>query len=1213
MHYLPRLLNVQLSTLVTVGLPALTGVITLDGGQLLVDTQVVATPASVDELSLVAVRLTSSAVESDTTYVTVFVDGIAAFVVSATTQNSILRTNYPQYENVGPFEITKYDDGYPFFKTNQGAASTDGITEIDLLTGLVTDRISDLVEADAALDKLKDYAIYGTTLWWVDHHRDELRRLSLPDKTLLPSIQLPAGNSPYGLGFTSSYVFYVSCTGTGRVLAFDDSTFSSVQLSIPSLSPKGVYVDANDFVYVAESGSNTVLRINSRTKSYTRIVVGQRPMEIAGDSTGVYVTCFDDTVYKISLNGVVLTHVSTGKDPVGIVCANNRVYVACSFSNEVRVYNQSLVQVAVVPTSNEPQYLAVNTLEIAVGCHGVSAIEHYDATSFALTKTTPVPAFVFGLTFYGDKIYAFSGNSGIPNRTFIRDSSVAPFSLLPFYSTPPEAVCTSPEVTIEGFDPSFHLPCSIPAASGATLFKNGVAVVGSTSVSVGDKIKVTFTAAANYNTSVSVPVTVGDYSTNFTILTLPYKDVVNPVWFSPVQASGVGVEYQSNEVVVDGLTPGISVACSLDSGTLLKNGVAVAGNATTVVNGDKLRLVQTSVQGSIFSTFTISGLIAEWLIFYDRAKTDLVSFTNPPRLEGAPLTTVERSTAVPIYTTLVYDDRYSPPAVIGSKSVDVYPFPGTALYVDGVLTEATQEFPASVKNGQTLQLDCLSSSVKYDTRFAYAVVDGQLFNMAVRTLPDDSPNPILLQDAYGTIPRVEQASTVFQIEGISGPDADIQISVERGVLYINGVLSGASSTVRLHDLVQWVVAPEGPYSGVLTYKMTVGVDSVATWTLHNLSLNGVVLNHDEYLGGTTDAPILVNAARAVVRSLDSSPIRVLPAAANLSAMPTGRAHQAQLCNFIEGRKALRVHAGAMNKAAPPQAALSTRRSALRFASSFAVHKPSETTTFLRTFDRPGSVKALEFVRAFKYVACNTPSEFVREFAKFATAHSTFTTEYRTFDSTPQAVRLFEVEFSQAACDNYWPFAREFARLPGESVKAAVIEFQKMQPHVGLWSSLATMSSQPSVRSFEHTAYKSEIGNGYAKLVDRQGIVGTSSIKRASQTFSKARPVVHATAAAISSVFPTVAKTVLPKAFTSAKLSQAVFVCGPMLTTSRFQKTTDYPEYDGKFSTIALAQAQARLNGYTDAVVFLDADDRYIYRATCALRAAYNTAGWIRGG
>jgi hypothetical protein len=61
------------------------------------------------------------------------------------------------------------------------------------------------------------------------------------------------------------------------------------------------------------------------------------------------------------------------------------------------------------------------------------------------------------------------------------------------------------------------------------------------------------------------------------------------------------------------------------------------------------------------------------------------------------------------------------------------------------------------------------------------------------------------------------------------------------------------------------------------------------------------------------------------------------------------------------------------------------------------------------------------------------------------------------------------------------------------------------------------------------------------------------------------------------------------------------------------KQTDFPSYDGKFSTPELAAKVAEINGFKNAEVFLDPDNRYIYRGVCALRTSYNVMGWIRGG
>jgi hypothetical protein len=942
-----------------------------------------------------------------------------------------------------------------------------------------------------------------------------------------------------------------------------------------------------------------VLKINTTDYTFSRINVGQNPVEISADSTGVYVTCLDDTLWKIATTGVV-TSISTGADPVGIACKNGLIFVACSYGNEVRVYNQSMQLVKTVSTSNEPQYLSFTDTELVVACHGDSVVERYLLSDYTPTVSTVLPQWVFGLAYYGGNVIAFSGNPGIPPRSYVRDSIPYKFGFDPQYKVLRNTLITSEQQTVDGFDPSISLPASIPIAANATLYKNGVSVGQTTTVMPGDKLSISMMSESGYNQKTVVRLSVGAYSTDFVSLTLMYDDVVNPVWFNPTQVSDIGLSTFSDEVVIDGLTDGFTSTCSLDSGVLFKNGVPVSGNSTTVTNGDKIKIQQTSVDGAVYSTLLLGGHPSTWLLFYT---SDVPTYlrstpTIPDYTDADSNTHYESDKSTPLNIQYITDNRGG---LVGYIYVDLEPFPGVELKVNGQIPtydEVTGR--TKVKFNDRITLDGTSTDVPYGKTFSYAVLDGKLVSFAIYTKADITPDPILIPDIYEALPRATYPCRAFHVEGVSGYGAKIPISVDFGTLYANGIPMGTNGTVQLHDVVTWSVVEEGPYGGDVVYNMVYG-DTPVTWTLHNKELAGATLNHNNTFA-INDNVYQFMHPQGVSKTESDRPTSVVGTQPELRIVTAPVKSGNKYSSF--GRFA-------------------------QTPDAVEVMNHSTSTWNKADYFVPGKVAAREFVREFAHPgAAVVVNKFEREW------HESFAQHAQTVDNTPEAIQY---------ATTHTEFECVAIRMTGADARLSDTEFVQMKPaHV-----LGNTEFQKQVNQTRvvDTGFIREDGFRSNHMVQMEVVQfgtfnhsfipaeATMATRHSSSVeFTKPAVVYNRPALEVDRYFDTSSKPELreferdwgskiggsvsyaEKTFSVVEFANvSKFTIAGVAGSDKFQKTTDYPAYDGKASTVELAAKLAEIDGFEGAQVFLDFDDRYIYKGVCALRNSKNISGWVKGG
>jgi YVTN family beta-propeller protein len=157
----------------------------------------------------------------------------------------------------------------------------------------------------------------------------------------------------------------------GEVLTIDDLANKSSLLARVGSSPKGITVDPNNKVYVANQLSDNISVINGNTGSilYNITLQGGRPIEILYNSFNhhIYVTNgFKNSVDVIDgKSHQVIKSIDVGDIPNGITFnpSNGDVYVTHSSKNSVDVIDgktNEVIDTALV--GENPTYIAYNNL-----------------------------------------------------------------------------------------------------------------------------------------------------------------------------------------------------------------------------------------------------------------------------------------------------------------------------------------------------------------------------------------------------------------------------------------------------------------------------------------------------------------------------------------------------------------------------------------------------------------------------------------------------------------------------------------------------------------------------------------------------------------------------------------------------------------------------------------------------------------------------------
>jgi YVTN family beta-propeller protein len=143
------------------------------------------------------------------------------------------------------------------------------------------------------------------------------------------ALDLGAGAYPKGVALANDAV-WVGNSGTSTVTRVDATTVSIVQSAIALRAVPDAIAAGPDAVWIAGREDDVVLRIDPGSNSVSKTInVGDQPVSLAIDGQTLWVGCAgaEEAVWQIDVDGTVKAKIDVGGVPTDIAVGDGRIYV----------------------------------------------------------------------------------------------------------------------------------------------------------------------------------------------------------------------------------------------------------------------------------------------------------------------------------------------------------------------------------------------------------------------------------------------------------------------------------------------------------------------------------------------------------------------------------------------------------------------------------------------------------------------------------------------------------------------------------------------------------------------------------------------------------------------------------------------------------------------------------------------------------------------
>ncbi|MEJ2393879.1 MAG: hypothetical protein P8Z77_03715 [Candidatus Thiodiazotropha sp.] len=161
-----------------------------------------------------------------------------------------------------------------------------------------------------------------------------------------------------------------------------------------------------------------------------------------------------------------------------------------------------------------------------------------------------------------------------------------------------------------------NTPVAIAVTNGAYSINNGPFVTASSTVNNGDEVRVRVTSADTVETSVDATLSLGGVSDIFSVTTIAADTTPDAFGFTDQTDVSVSTVISSNSIAINGINTATPI--SISGGEYAINGGAFSSTASTISNGQTVRVRQTSsasysattdavlTVGSVSDTFSVT-------------------------------------------------------------------------------------------------------------------------------------------------------------------------------------------------------------------------------------------------------------------------------------------------------------------------------------------------------------------------------------------------------------------------------------------------------------------------------------------------------------------------------------------------------------------------------------------------------------------------------
>jgi LEA14-like dessication related protein len=419
-------------------------------------------------------------------------------------------------------------------------------------------------------------------------------------------------------------------------------------------------------------------------------------------------------------------------------------------------------------------------------------------------------------------------NVGTYSTTFTATTGTADvtpqnFSLMSVSNAALSTLIQANTVTIAGVSPNFPVPLTVSGLE-YQIYHNGVWGSWSnaaTTVLLDDMLRLRLTSSNLPATAVNGSVTVGTFTTTFSVTTA-LNTVVTPITIAPSTNQQLNTYIETAPYTIAGVSVGANVAATTTNCQIavLRNSVWTNwSTSVTLALGEqfKLRLVTgVGYSQTTNASVSLNGVSYPWVVT-TRIDTDPDAFTLAPVVNAMP-------------DRLYVSNEILVGGIVGGVSIPITPS-NCEISVDGGPWVST---PTTVQlNGRFVVR--LRTGVAYASTYSGTVnLNGVIrsFNVTVGAAPSLVPTDIVLSNTVNAPLNTDVVSQVFSVLGISA-GYEIPITVTNGEYAVN--TGGAwepfttlPGEVGLGNQIQLRTTSPGSYGG--SKVVTANINGVEfTW------------------------------------------------------------------------------------------------------------------------------------------------------------------------------------------------------------------------------------------------------------------------------------------------------------------------------------------------------------------------------------------------
>lgn len=205
--------------------------------------------------------------------------------------------------------------------------------------------------------------------------------------------------------------------------------------------------------------------------------------------------------------------------------------------------------------------------------------------------------------------------------TKVKDNNPNAFTFDTINQTEISTITQSNTITLSGLESGYTTYTFISSGSGTFSVNGSLTYVTSAYVNNNDTIRMKQTSSSVYDTPVITEITVGEYTTQFTVRTRLADSTINPITFSSITNANINVEQLSNTVTLSGVDVGIllSANISTNAGISINSSPSYVFGPVGVNNGDTIRIripgtSLTEYSKTTIATLNVSGVIGTFSV-----------------------------------------------------------------------------------------------------------------------------------------------------------------------------------------------------------------------------------------------------------------------------------------------------------------------------------------------------------------------------------------------------------------------------------------------------------------------------------------------------------------------------------------------------------------------------------------------------------------------